>query len=183
MADPDADPDEDDLINLLEFQFNTDPHKADTDSDGVPDGEEVHFFGSDPTKRDTDSDGLGDRQEIKQWRTNVRIQDTDNDGISDGMEVARGDDPNEMTDMRFVLVGDPKNPDDDNIPGYNNTGLGYVSETFEMGQYEVTNEQYAKFLNSIAQEDGYHGLYNTKMGTNPNGGITRHGFNGSYSYR
>ena len=52
-----------------------------------------------------------------------------------------------------------------------------------MGQYEVTNEQYTKFLNSIAQEDGYHGLYNTKMGTNPNGGITRHGFNGSYSYR
>ena len=183
LADPDGDPDEDDLINLLEFQFNTNPHKSDTDSDGVPDGEEVHFFGSDPTMRDTDKDGLGDRQEIKQWRTNVNIQDTDNDGISDGMEVARGGDPNEMKEMRFVLVSDSKNPDDDNIPGYNNTGLGYVGESFEMGQYEVTNEQYAKFLNSIAQEDGYHGLYNTKMGTNPNGGITRHGFNSSYTYR
>ena len=44
-------------------------------------------------------------------------------------------------------------------------------ETFEMGQYEVTNEQYAKFQ--------FHSTgrwiprsYNTKMGTNPNGGIT-----------
>lgn len=35
------DPDKDELINLKEYQFDTDPHKADTDSDGMPDGWEV----------------------------------------------------------------------------------------------------------------------------------------------
>lgn len=35
------DPDKDKLINLKEYQFDTDPHKADTDNDGMPDGWEV----------------------------------------------------------------------------------------------------------------------------------------------
>ena len=84
--------------------------------------------------------------------------------------------------MYFVTVDDPKNPDDDNLPGFNNTGFGYVSENFQMGQFEVTNAQYTEFLNSIAQKDDFHGLYNTMMGTSPHGGINRTGTGGSYLY-
>jgi hypothetical protein len=39
--DASKDPDQDQLINLNEYQFDTDPHKFDTDGDGMPDGWEV----------------------------------------------------------------------------------------------------------------------------------------------
>lgn len=42
-----TDPDQDGLTNLQEYQNNTDPHKADTDGDGVNDGDEV-AAGTDP---------------------------------------------------------------------------------------------------------------------------------------
>ncbi len=40
-ADPDADPDNDDLTNLEESLHWTDPHNPDTDGDGISDGAEV----------------------------------------------------------------------------------------------------------------------------------------------
>ncbi|MEZ5323608.1 MAG: SUMF1/EgtB/PvdO family nonheme iron enzyme [Verrucomicrobiales bacterium] len=49
-----------------------------------------------------------------------------------------------------------------------------VNYTYRMSQYEVTQEQYAEFLNAIAADDTYN-LYS-------GGGITRAGSPGSYSY-
>jgi hypothetical protein len=48
-----ADPENDGLTNLEEYQHGTDPTKADTDGDGLSDGAEVHFYGSDPTTPNT----------------------------------------------------------------------------------------------------------------------------------
>ncbi len=63
--------------------------------------------------------------------------------------------------------------------------MGY---DYLIGTYEVTNAQYAEFLNAKAASDPL-GLYNTSMGdpsTNStfvgHGGITRSGSSGSYSY-
>ncbi|MGE0538503.1 MAG: formylglycine-generating enzyme family protein [Pirellulales bacterium] len=60
------------------------------------------------------------------------------------------------------------------------TGFGAVSYAYRIGTYEVTNAQYAAFLNAKAASDPL-GLYNILMGT-VHGGITRSGSSGSYSY-
>ncbi len=58
------------------------------------------------------------------------------------------------------------------------TPAGYY---FHMGQYEITNAQYADFLNAVASSDP-NGLYNANMGTAPRGGITQSGPDGSFVY-
>lgn len=45
----DLDPDNDGLANYAEFEAKTDPKNADTDSDGLADGDEVNVFGCSPT--------------------------------------------------------------------------------------------------------------------------------------
>ena len=61
------------------------------------------------------------------------------------------------------------------------TGFGAVAYDYRIGTTEVTNAQYAEFLNSKAASDPL-GLYNPNMGSNARGGITRSGSNGSYTY-
>lgn len=60
-------------------------------------------------------------------------------------------------------------------------GIGAVSYAYRISKYEVTNAQYAEFLNAVAVSDPY-GLYNTNMNSNAVGGITRSGTSGSYTY-
>lgn len=45
----DSDPDNDGLTNLAEFEAKTEPKNADSDSDGLADGDEVNIFGCSPT--------------------------------------------------------------------------------------------------------------------------------------
>ena len=63
-----------------------------------------------------------------------------------------------------------------------NPGFGFVTETFSMSKFEITNEQYAEFLNAVAKTDA-NGLYNTRMGNTSNPSIIRSGRPGSYTYR
>ena len=59
---------------------------------------------------------------------------------------------------------------------------GGVSYSYDIGQYDVTLNQYATFLNAVAQVDPFN-LYNTSLATNAAiAGITRTGANGSYQY-
>jgi hypothetical protein len=51
-----ADPDNDGLTNLEEYQQKTDPNNADSDQDGLSDGDEVNIFGSDPLNAHTGKD-------------------------------------------------------------------------------------------------------------------------------
>lgn len=59
------------------------------------------------------------------------------------------------------------------------TSFGAVPYTYSIGTYEVTNAEYAAFLNAVARTDS-NNLYNTDMGVL--GGITRSGNSGSYTY-
>lgn len=61
------------------------------------------------------------------------------------------------------------------------TGYGAVNYAYSIGKYEVTNAQYAQFLNAVAATDP-NGLYNPDMGNNMRGGISRLGNSGSYAY-
>lgn len=108
-------------ITLPNFIF-TDPNLADTDEDGLSDGEELErrdlrdnpalvdeysflidagvttYFKmlSNPTKVDTDEDGLTDAEEVE-FGTNPLLEDSDFDGVSDLIELINGTDPNEFT--------------------------------------------------------------------------------------
>ena len=63
----------------------------------------------------------------------------------------------------------------------NSFGRGGVAYEFRIGTFEVTNAQYVEFLNAVAASDP-SGLFNANMGTNPRGGITRSGNDGSFTY-
>ncbi|MFL0770948.1 MAG: DUF1565 domain-containing protein, partial [Prochlorococcus sp.] len=76
-------------------------------------------------------------------------------------------------DIHYVKVGDVANEP-------NSDGIGAVPYEYLIGKYEVTNEQYTVFLNSVAAKDPL-GFYNVNMSTN--GGITRSGINGEYAYK
>ncbi len=96
-ADAAADQDGDGLTNLQEFQAGTDMQDADTDHDGLSDGQEINTYLTDPFKADTDGDGLTDGQEVNPPSgtpaTNPKDADTDHDFFRDSYEVQRGSDP------------------------------------------------------------------------------------------
>jgi len=75
-----------------------------------------------------------------------------------------------------VAIGNPGNAPDPLTGGL----YGSVAYTYNIGQTEVTNAQYAAFLNARAASDPF-ALYNTNM-AGMFGGITRSGSDGSYSY-
>jgi formylglycine-generating enzyme len=58
---------------------------------------------------------------------------------------------------------------------------GSVNYVYNIGTYEITNNQYAEFLNAKALSDPL-ALYSTNMGDTNYGGISRTGSNGSYIY-
>ena len=68
----------------------------------------------------------------------------------------------------WVTVGDPGNTADD-------TGYGAVADVYRIGKYEVTNAQYAAFLNAVAATTDTYGLYTVDE-------ITQTGGPGSYTY-
>jgi outer membrane protein OmpA-like peptidoglycan-associated protein len=57
---------------------------ADTDGDGLTDGEEVKQSRTDPLKVDTDDDKLTDADEIRKVKTDPLNPDTDSDKVIDG---------------------------------------------------------------------------------------------------
>jgi formylglycine-generating enzyme required for sulfatase activity len=61
--------------------------------------------------------------------------------------------------------------------------FGAVANAFSISRTEITNAQYAEFLNAVAKADP-NGLYNTTMASSGagHGGITRSGSAGDYSY-
>ncbi len=83
----DSDLDDDGLTNQEEKELGTDPKIADTDGDGLKDGDEVNVYRTNPLKADTDGDGLNDGEEVNQYKTNPLKADTDDDGLNDGEEV------------------------------------------------------------------------------------------------
>ena len=73
--------------------------------------------------------------------------------------------------MDYVRVGNPNNAPD-------TTSYGAVDHAYWIGKYEVTNAQYAEFLNAKGQSND-NGIYNSSMASY---GITQSGSSGSYSY-
>ncbi len=75
----------------------------------------------------------------------------------------------------WATVGNPGNAPDPT------TGFGSVAYEYRIATTEVTNAQYAAFLNAVAASDP-NNLYNSNMGSSELGGITRSGSSGSFTY-
>src|SRR5882672_3463920 len=89
--------------------------------------------------------------------------------------------------MDWTPIGNPGNACDTQPVAGEGTGcFGAVGYSYNIGTYEVTNAQYAEFLNAKAAADPL-GLYSESMG-GPSvggsvfGGIARSGSSGSYTY-
>jgi autotransporter-associated beta strand protein len=74
--------------------------------------------------------------------------------------------PSGMVTMDYVTIGDAGNVAD-------TTGYGAVAYAYNIGKFEVTNSQYAAFLNA-ADPDGInpYGIYISDMGSDARGGIS-----------
>ncbi len=78
--------------------------------------------------------------------------------------------------MEYVNVLDPGNTADA-------TSYGSVSTSYRIGKNEVTNAQYAEFLNAVASTNNDYGLYNSNMNSAASvGGITQTAIIGGFSY-
>jgi uncharacterized repeat protein (TIGR02543 family) len=75
---------------LLEMGYATSPTVADTDGDGLSDGQE-QTAGTSPITADTDGDSLSDGQEINLTGTNPKLADTNGDGTNDAASDQDGD--------------------------------------------------------------------------------------------
>ncbi len=126
------DPDNDNLMNFLEFVFGTNPRIKDTDGDLIPDDYEFQHLlngnhndsyddkdadgmpnlyeyqngllaGFDDANKDLDYDGLSNLQEYT-LGTDPRDFDTDDDGWNDGIEFQMGTDPLSSDSNPFTLI-------------------------------------------------------------------------------
>ncbi|MDP6981347.1 MAG: SUMF1/EgtB/PvdO family nonheme iron enzyme [Myxococcota bacterium] len=78
----------------------------------------------------------------------------------------------------WVTVGGAGNACDTQSQGC----FGAVAQSYRISRTEVTNAQYAEFLNAKAVSNNANALYSTRMGSGFAGGITRSGSPGSYTY-
>ncbi len=114
------DPDDDGLINLLEYQYNINPNKNDHDDDGLLDGLEVLVWFTNPMVKDTDKDSLEDGEEVfgiyaptnpganatGYIFTHPNKIDTDDDFLRDGAELNYDLNPNDNdTDDDLMIDG------------------------------------------------------------------------------
>ncbi len=84
-------------------------------------------------------------------------------------------------DIDWVTVTNVNNVPDTEVMSDGTTGYGSVAYRYRVSQTEVTNAQYADFLNAVARTDPT-GLYNPDMATDSRGGIIRTGVDGEFAY-
>ncbi|MEX2170423.1 MAG: LamG-like jellyroll fold domain-containing protein [Pirellulales bacterium] len=84
-------------------------------------------------------------------------------------------------DIETVLIGDSGNSGDPRVMNDGTSGYGGVAYEYRIGKYEVTNDEYAVFLNAIATTDT-HEIYEASMGNTVQGGIVRSGGAPNYTY-
>src|SRR5262249_40592548 len=137
------DSDLDGLVDSVEAAVGTDPFAADTDGDGLSDGEEVLAFESDPLGVDSDGDGLLDGDEVFVHGTSPILVDTDGGGAKDPIELTWGTDP--------VDAGDD--------------GLFVVMDDFEGGALDASIWASQNLRVSYDGEFPDHGAYSLRIGT------------------
>jgi len=166
-SDAGADPDDDGMTNLEEYEWTLDYLLP-----GTPPGEMPWFDpadGLDPTNPDTDGDGLSDGDEVNVHGTNPLDPDTDDDGMPDGWEVQYGLDPLDpsdaggdldndgLTNLQEYEYGlDPTNPDTDGDGLSDFLEVTWSSYTSGM----ITFEQWMAGMGDPSRYDPFHPVDN-----------------------
>jgi hypothetical protein len=137
-----ADYDHDGLTDRDEYLRDSDPTKADTDGDGLPDRVETNTgifvdannTGSNPRRADTDGDGISDYNEVNGHpATDPNRSDTDGDGFSDPVELAEGTNPNDPADNPLTFVIAASDREFSGVQGANGWFNGYRNYTLDGG--------------------------------------------------
>lgn len=105
------DTDGDGLLDGDELDVCADPNNPDTDGDGLNDYDEVNVYSTKPNDADTDDDTLSDYDEAVTYHTNPLSPDPDNDGLTDPEEVFGYTVDIHGTSVHFTT--DPHNADPD----------------------------------------------------------------------
>jgi hypothetical protein len=92
VTDGTGDADLDGATESQEHNAGTDPNVADTDGDGLDDGDEINTHNTDPNVADSDGDSLSDGDEVNTHGTNPTLVDTDGDTLNDDEELVAGAD-------------------------------------------------------------------------------------------
>ena len=104
-----VDSDGDLLTDPNEVLLGTDANDADTDDDGLLDGNEVDLACPDPLDFDTDGDTLEDGDEVNNIGTSPCNVDTDGDGIEDDLDplpIEEGVTPDFLADLTGLVSQD-----------------------------------------------------------------------------
>jgi len=124
-----------------------------------------------PTPRTSGLDDIGFRVASQAGFSNDTIE------LNLGLKFVRVDDVNNPSDNGYLYT-----EDFDNRFGINSepspitvNNLGVVNHSYNISSFEVTNSQYATFLNSVATGVYPDSLYDSRMSSNNIGGITQSG--------
>ena len=91
--------------------------------------------------------------------------------------------PAHAVTIDWVPVGNANNSADTPSTNCYAANCGSVDHAYSISKYEVTNAQYAEFLNAVGPNGAIAlALFNTSMSNNPNGGIIQSGVSGSFTY-
>jgi formylglycine-generating enzyme required for sulfatase activity len=152
LTNPDlADTDDDGVNDGQEVTDGTNPLVTDSDTDGLGDGEEK-ARGTNPLSGDSDSDGLGDLQEEVLTTTNPLSQDSDGNGIADAYE-----DP----DNDGILNAREVNERNTNPKSADSDGDG-LSDTYELvfkGTTDAFKPRIGDRIRLDLRELGFQGTY------------------------
>jgi outer membrane protein OmpA-like peptidoglycan-associated protein/outer membrane protein W len=125
------DEDQDGLTTAQERRLGTNPKVADTDGDGLSDGDEIRKYRTNPLRMDTDGDSLKDGDELFKYRTDPTKFDSDGDGLGDGDEILKyKTDP-----LKTDTDGDVLN-DGDEIQKYKTNPLRVDSDGDGLSDYD-----------------------------------------------
>ena len=121
------DGEEDANRNCVVDDDETDPTLADSDGDGITDAGEADF-GTDPRNPDSDSDGLSDGAEVGRTETDPNDPDSDDDGCLDGVEDRNGDGRSGSCEPGSFSVRCAEGETDPNVADTDGDGIGDCEE-------------------------------------------------------
>jgi uncharacterized repeat protein (TIGR01451 family)/MYXO-CTERM domain-containing protein len=155
------DTDGDGLPDLYENAIGTNPNDADSDDDGVPDGQEIN------PAADSDGDGL----------INALDPDSDNDGLYDGTEMGKdcngpGTDKSKnhcIADADPATTTDPLDPDTDNGGVKDGSEDANRNGKVDAGEGDPTAGHGADDATIVdTDKDGLSDIFEIAIGSNPN---------------